>query len=149
MPNRSRMAVIAVAIATISASAVVARAGDPPVANRVNLQLQILGLGQDGCEVEVRPAHAECKFDSVVKKIDRGAGSAKLDLPFTVESSHADRDCSFKIIVKEPGRPIRTFHRGVRLTTPVAGQPVPVQTCKYTVSTASLAAREEMSKTRR
>lgn len=150
MPNRSRMAAIAVAIAAGLGPAVL-RADESPVANRVNLQLQIVGLGQEGCEVEVKPAHSECKFDKVVKKVDRvPAGAVRIDLPIDAQTTHADRDCSFAITIREPGRPARTYRRGLRLAQAAPGMPAQPQTYNCALSTASLAAKQDpASKTRR
>jgi hypothetical protein len=127
--------------------------GSEPVVNRVQLTLEIAGLSQGKCEVEIKPGHPACQFTKVVKQVgEKGAevrtdGKLTLELaPMTAQTTHADRDCAFAITIKEPGQPARTYHRGVRLTPRVAGGPVPVQQLTWYLSSPSLANRDEDQK---
>lgn len=116
------------------------------VQNKVNLILQISGLGPEGCEIEIKPGHPGCHFDvvnGVVKRVPSGS-VAKLDaIAIMAESTGADRDCSFAITIKEPGQQPRTFRRGLRLASPTAEKPLPNQTLRCYLSSASLAAQTE------
>jgi len=146
------MAVLAVTSITAMTAVAPARAGDPPVANKVNLQLQISGVASEGATLEVRPGHGDCHFTPVSKKLPAPpAGNGPIKLP-TIEldcsSTHADRDCAFAITIKEPGCPPRTYRRGIALKPAAEGQPKPVQSLPCLLSAPSLAAKEA-SKTRR
>ncbi len=148
MPDRSRMAV---ALAVLVFSATSAMSGDTPVTNRVNLQIQVMGVESDGCTIEIKPGHGDCKFTPITKKITSANGAtAKLDtISLDCVSTHADRDCAFSITIKEPGRPPRTYRRGLALKTQTAGQMVPVQNFPCVLSTPSLAAKEDTTTKRR
>jgi hypothetical protein len=128
------------------------RADRPPVVNKVNLYLQILGLEAADCEVEIRPGHAECRFEPIVQKVQGNRGGVvRLD-PISIEAAtrHADRDCAFAITIKEPGHPPRTYRRGLVLKPNLDGKPTPVQNYPCLLSSPSLASREVPgSKTRR
>ena len=149
MPSRLGMA--ALAVAAIVAGPGQGRAGDPPVENRVNLELQISGLGRDGCEIEIRPGHPGCQFRPIARIVDptQAADPLKLaKIPIVAQSTGPDRDCSFTITVKEPGRPPATFRRGVRLSLPTASKPLPEQSLKCLLNTAAVA-RNERDRPRR
>lgn len=151
MRGRSGMAVLAV-LAWLTQLAVAGQEPATPrggVSNRVNLQVQISGLGAEGCEIEVRPGHPGCRFEPVQRTVESvGAGAVvRLDaIPIEATSTGADRDCSFKITIKEPGRPPRSFLRGIRLADGSATKP---QTLRCYLSTASLAARDAEEARRR
>jgi hypothetical protein len=151
---RSRLGMAAWALAAGSAWAWVgtARAGDAPVENRVKLELRISGLSGDGCRIEIKPGHKACRFRAVEKTIDRAQATDPLKLePIAIDarSLGADRDCSFSIVVHEPGRPAKTFRRGLRLAQQEPGQPVPVQTLKCYLNTVTIATKEDQSPARR
>ena len=151
MRSRSWMAAWA-CIASMTGAEAPARAADTPVVNRVNLQLQITGLRDDGCTIEIKPGHPACQFDKVIKRISPGQGGETLTLePISLDakSSGADRDCSFAITIKEPGQPPKTFRRGVRLSTRSAGEPAPVQNLKVYLNAPSVASKGDSSKARR
>ncbi len=88
----------------------------------VLLTLIIAGLGREGCDIEVKPGNASCKFRAVNEHGKEGnqhvssAGKAKLELR-DVELRGADRTCSVAITVRETGRPPKTIYRGFRLTS--------------------------------
>lgn len=149
MQSRLRMA--ALAIAATVAWVPAAFAGSAPVENKVHLDLQITGLGHDGCVLEIKPAHPSCAFPKIQKAIRASEISDPLRLSVNVvaQSSGADRDCSFTITVKEPGRPPSTFLRGVRLAPKVAGKPVPLQSLRCFLNTATVAGKAEPGRSRR
>jgi hypothetical protein len=144
------MAAWAVAAACALSSQAPARASDAPVENKVNLQLQIAGVGSEGCKIEIRPGHPGCQFDKVEKTIKRGGEVISLDpIVIAARSTGADRDCSFAITIKEPGQPARTVRRGLRLAAQVPGKPKPTQTLKVYLSAPSVAVREGAARTHR
>jgi hypothetical protein len=144
---------MAVALALILGLAATgaARSGETPVTNRVNLQIQVLGVEADGCTVEIRPGHGDCKFTPVTRKVQpTGGAPVKLDtIALDCVSTHADRDCAFAITIKEPGRPPRTYRRGLALKAQAVGQPVPVQSFPCVLSTPSLASKDDPTTKRR
>jgi hypothetical protein len=81
----------------------------------VELNLMIAGLGRGGCDVEVKPGNRSCRFQP---KSQHVASSGKASFVFRdVEIRGADRNCSFRITVREPGQPPKTIYRGFRLAT--------------------------------
>jgi hypothetical protein len=82
---------------------------------RVQLNLVIAGLGNAGCDVDVKPANAGCKFRVSSPQHIAQAGQAKLDLK-DVEIRGADHTCTVAITIREPGQPPKTVYRGFRLT---------------------------------
>jgi hypothetical protein len=140
------------ALTIISATVAAARAGDTAVENKVTLELQITGLGTEGCRIEIKPGHAGCQFKPVEKIVDRNAVREVVKLePFSVvaRSTGADRDCSFEITIKEPGLPAKTVHRGVRLAPPSPDQPAPAQSLRCYLNSPTLVMRDEQARTRR
>jgi hypothetical protein len=134
----------ALAIASVfAATSENARAEDGPVVNKVYLQLQIAGLGPNGCSVEIKPGHPGCQFDKVEKQIKSEGQVVTVDpIAINAKSTGADHDCSFAITIKEPGRRAKTFRRGVCLTAPVAGKPAPAQTLKCFLSAEAVASKD-------
>jgi hypothetical protein len=132
----------------------------------VVLILEIAGLSQDGCDVEVKPGNASCRFQAINMtknggKLDRakeGAqhvsslGKAVLELQ-NVELRGADRTCTVAITVRESGQAPKTVYRGFRLPArPEAGLPasvnqVPTFTCY--LSSPSKVANVEQSRARK
>jgi hypothetical protein len=143
MQARSWMAAAAVALAS-SCAATTARAGDAAVVNKVTMRLTISGLGSDGCEVEIKPGHPACSFKPITKKLDKEGRAEPIILE--VKSSSPDRDCMFAIVVKEPGEKPKTVKRGLRLTNPSEGKPIPAQTFDCLLRSPSLAARTDAAK---
>lgn len=151
MQGRSWMAALGlaagVALALVGRSTP-ARAGDEApaaVVNKVTLTLRITGLGRDGCEVEIKPGHAACEFETQTKKVQYG-GQAQGELTLAglpVKSLSPDRDCQFTITIKETGQPPRTVRRGIRLVAPAPGAATPEQTFKVYLRSPSLAARDD------
>ena len=122
------------------------------ITNKVTLQLQLSGIGRQGCVVEIKPAHPACKFKAMKFKV-AGLSSDRavaLDpIVFDACSTSADRDCSFAITIREPGQAPRTFQRGFRLLEPTSETPVPEKTLKCYLSASVLAKRAEGATPRR
>ena len=100
------------AVAPRSSQANSKTAGSP--LHRVKVELRIAGLGAKGCDVELKPAHRGCSFETVKKHVDR-----KGELVVVVNEikvRNADRDCTFTITIKEPGHADRSERRGLRLS---------------------------------
>jgi hypothetical protein len=140
-----------------------------PAGTRVqlaHLNLAIAGLGRQGCEVEVKPGNASCKFrvvnvtkeGVVFKKGAEGPqhvssdGYAYVDLR-DIELRGADRACTVAITVREPGQPPKTIYRGFRLASraeggaPSTSATVPSFTCY--LSSPSKLAKSDTSKIRK
>jgi hypothetical protein len=152
MQSRSWMAALTLAAGAILAPGAgkQAGAGEAPVVNKVKLEIQIAGLSRNGCEVEIKPGHAGCRFDTITKRVGAANTKGVLSIdPILAQSSNADRDCAFAITIREPGQAPKTFHRGIRLTPKPADGPLPVQTLTCYLSSPSLAAREGAQPPRR
>ncbi len=126
----------------------------------VVLNLEIAGLGHEGCDVEVTPGNPSCKFRVVNMTRDGGKlvrgkdgaqhvssiGHAILELQ-NVELRGADRTCTVKITVRESGQPPKTVYRGFRLPVrsetgaTVAASQAPTFTC-YLSSPSKIATGE-------
>jgi hypothetical protein len=123
------------------------------VRNRVTLVLQVSGLGQEGFEIEVRPAHPGCRFEPIVRTHEDPipAGAVVRIDPIAIDATSlgADRDCSFAITIREPGKPPRTFLRGLRLDRATAEQTLPTQTFRCYLSATALALKDDASRKRR
>ena len=132
----------------------------------VLLNLEIAGLGREGCDVEVTPGNPSCRFRAVNITRDGGKlvrtkagaqhvtsiGHAVLELQ-NVELRGADRTCMVKITVRESGQPAKTVFRGFRLPVhgeagaTVAGNQAPTFTCY--LSSPSKVATGEPSRARK
>jgi hypothetical protein len=88
----------------------------------VQLNLVIAGVGTEGCDVEVKPGNASCKFRPIYGTGKRGEtrqhigedGRGGLELR-DVEMRGADRTIAVAITVREPNQSSKTFYRGFRL----------------------------------
>lgn len=149
MQGRSRMAALTLVAGIALTLATPAQAVDKLVVSEVRLELRIAGLrrGGDGCDVEVKPGHAGCKFQKVTQHVTSdGVATVKLK---NVESTGSDHDCAFTITVKESGHPDKTIHRGMRLNPPEPGKLATVPTLSCFVSAPSKIAAAEKARTRR
>jgi hypothetical protein len=113
----------------------------PPVKQKVSLSLRLDGLSSEGGEIEIKPGHAGCKFETIKfqtkshpRVID---GKIFLD-PIEVETVSADRECSFAIILREPGQPDKVVRRTLRLVPPPSGKTASAQTLTCYISSNSL-----------
>jgi hypothetical protein len=142
-----------------------AKPADKPI-KAVVLNLEIAGLSPEGCDVEVKPGNASCRFQAInmtknggkLERAKEGAqhvssvGHAVLELQ-NVELRGADRTCTVAITVRESGQAPKTVYRGFRLPArPEAGLPasvnqVPTFTCY--LSSPSKVANVEQSRTRK
>jgi hypothetical protein len=120
---------------------------DKPI-KAVVLNLMIAGLGREGCDVEVKPGNASCRFQAINMVTNDGklvrakdgaqhvssVGHAVLELQ-NVELRGADRTCTVAITVRESGQAPKTVYRGFRLPSrseagaQAATDPVPTFTC--------------------
>ena len=94
----------------------------------IQLKLAIAGLGREGCDVEVKPGNASCRFrvlnvteqGEVFKKGAEGPqhvssnGYAYMELR-DIQLRGADKICTVAITVREPGQTTRTVYRGFPL----------------------------------
>jgi hypothetical protein len=94
----------------------------------LQLKLAIAGLGREGCDVEVKPGNASCRFrvlnvteqGEVFKKGAEGPqhvssnGYAHMELR-DIQLRGADKICTVAITVREPGQTTRTVYRGFPL----------------------------------
>jgi hypothetical protein len=112
----------------------------------VRLDVWIRGLTKDGCDVEIKPGGAGCKFQPQTHHVGI---DGKLNVEMKdVEVRSADRDCTFAITIREPGQPVRTMFRGLRISaTPEKGSS-PLLTC-YLSSPSRLARANEAPATKR
>jgi hypothetical protein len=93
----------------------------------VQLNLVIAGLGTEGCDVEVKPANAGCKFRPTSAEHVPSDGRATIKLR-DVELRGADKTCTMAITVREPGQPPQTIYRGFRPGSSKTGT-IPSFTC--------------------
>ena len=149
--------ILGAAVALFGLSMVSAASGqafldDEGLKNKVTLQLQLSGLGKQGCVIEIKPAHPACSFKPMKFKVGGMAADRAVTLDpivFDASSTGADRDCSFAITLREPGQNPRTFQRGLRLSEPMPEQDTPEKTLKCYLSASSVANRSETSAQRR
>jgi hypothetical protein len=124
----------------------------------VELNLVIAGLGRTGCDVEIKPANASCRFRAVGEKGPTARhhvapeGRARVELR-VVELRGADRTCTVAITVHESGQGPKTVYRGFRVPPrsadpgTTAPQSVPAFTCY--LSSPSKLARGDDSRNRK
>lgn len=147
MQGRSRMAALTL-VAGIALTLVdQAGADDKVVVGEVRLELAIAGLSSKGCDVEIKPGHAGCKFQTVTRHIDH-RGTANLVFK-NVETTGSDHDCAFTITVKESGHPDKTIHRGLRLSPPQEGKASQPPSLSCLISSPSKIAAAERARARR
>ena len=121
MQGRSWMAAGMIAAVTLGGWASATRAGQPAsVKQKVKLSVHIAGTTPNsGVEVVIKPAHPACKFKPITCPVKQD-GMLQDIPPIEVETLSADRDCSFAIVLKEPGQPEKTFRRSLQLNPPTA-----------------------------
>ena len=110
----------------------------------VRVELRIAGLGAKGCEVELKPAHRGCSFETVKKHVDR-RGELVVVIN-EIKVLNADRDCTFAINIKEPGHADRSERRGLRLSK--TGGDTPTLSC-FLNSPSKIARANETADTKR
>src|SRR5689334_5040473 len=115
--------------------------------SRVKLEIIIAGLGPKGCDIEVAPGHMGCQFRPVSMHL--GKENSQTVLLFDdVQTTGADRYCIFAITIREPGQPVKTVRRGMRLVASANDQSsAQLLTC-YLSSPSKLAKASEMRERR-
>jgi hypothetical protein len=133
------------------------RPADAPIPT-VRLNLVIAGLGRAGCDVEVKPGNASCRFRVLSGKGVEGrqhvpsTGTATVELR-EIEIRNADKICTVSITVHEPGQEKKTVYRGFRVGSRPSGKAssaaaaVPTFTCF--LSSPSKLARVDNARTRK
>jgi hypothetical protein len=123
----------------------------------VQLNLVIAGLSRAGCDVEIKPGNASCRFRTIGANRATGRhhvapeGKAKVELQ-DVELRGADRICTVAITVHESGQGPKTVYRVFRVPhrgghgESSATTAVPVFTCY--LSSPSKVARSDDSQSR-
>jgi hypothetical protein len=124
----------------------------------IELNLFIAGLGSNGCDVEIKPGNASCKFRAMYGKRGESRqhvdnlGRTKLELR-DVELRGADRTCTVAITVREPKQGVRTFYRGFRIApkaeSGATGGPASVPTFTCFLSSPSKLAKADEARTRK
>jgi hypothetical protein len=146
------------------------RTADPKPAEQpikaIVLNLEIAGLSREGCDVDVKPGNASCRFQAInmtrtggkLVRAKDGAqhvssvGHAVLELQ-NVELRGADRTCTVAITVRESGQAPKTVYRGFRLPprqesgAQASANQVPAFTCY--LSSPSKVANGEQSRIRK
>lgn len=150
MQGRSRMAaglLAAVALGVgvglgVAGGAKAAWAGQPaPIKQKVKLVINVAGTTPSvGAELLIKPAHPACKFKPITYAVKQDRIE---DIPpIEVESLSADRDCSFALVLKEPGLPDKLFRRSLQLDAPTGGAAAEkVQTLRCYISSNMIAAK--------
>jgi hypothetical protein len=114
----------------------------------VLLDLNIAGLSPKGCDIEIAPGHMGCKFRPVSQHLGReDGGKAKIRFD-DVQTTVADRYCIFAITIREPGQPVKTVHRGLRLVASSSDRNSPQLLTCYLSSPSKLAKASEMRERR-
>ena len=128
MHGRSWMAAWVLAAASIGVAgwAAPSLAGPPaPVKQQIKLNVHIAGTTPDsGVELVIKPGHPACKFKPITYKVRHDALIEDIP-PIEVETPGANRDCSFAIVLKEPGQPDKLIRRTVQVdqAAEAAGKP--------------------------
>jgi len=79
----------------------------------LELNLIIAGLGQEGCEIEVKPGNRGSRFQAQRKHV--GAKGEARFLFKDIELRGADHNCTFAITLEESKQASRTIYRGFRV----------------------------------
>ena len=90
-------------------------AGPVPAKQKVKLNIRLDGTMDDsGTELVIKPGNPASRFREITYPVRRDGNIQDIP-PFDVETLSADRDCSFAIILKEPGRPDKVFRRSLQI----------------------------------
>lgn len=92
---------------------------ESPDCHSVKLHLMVAGLGHNGCDVDVKPGSRGCRFRP--RTVHIGSDGTTRLLFRDVELRGADRNCTFSITIREPGRKERTIFRGFRIPVQAPG----------------------------
>src|SRR5262249_39833947 len=82
MQGRSRMAAGSIVASLLGIVPLTVWAEDVTDVHKVKLELRIAGVGRNGCDIEIKPGHAGCKFQVIRHHLagDRGWGQLQLVL---------------------------------------------------------------------
>ncbi len=121
MQGRSRMAALMLSAATVAVGVgfftpASDAAGPPSVKQKIKLQIRLDGISSNS-EVVIKPGHPACRFKPIVYSVKED-GDIRDIPPIDVETFSADRDCSFAIVLKEPGQPDKVFRRSLQINAP-------------------------------
>ena len=116
---------------------------------KVVIEVRISGLGPGGCDVEVAPGSTDCQFRAVSQHVTSADYSfGKRILLEDVRATGTDRYCIFAITIREPGQPVKTVRRGLRLVG-TSGRPETAQVLNCYLSSASRLAKVPEMRERR
>src|SRR4051812_24603751 len=116
--------------------------------SKVRLEIIIVGLGPKGCDIEIAPGHLGCQFRPVSLHLGNEDKGKAVILFEDVQTTGADRYCMFAITIREPGQPVKTVRRGLRLVAPSAERPSAQLLSCYLSSPSKLAKASEMRERR-
>jgi len=115
--------------------------------SKVKLEIIIAGLGPKGCDIEIAPGHMGCQFRPVSMHL--GKENSQTTLMFDdVQTTGPDRYCIFAITIREPGQPVKTVRRGLRLVASSDEQSSAQLLSCYLSSPSKLAKASEMRERR-
>ena len=115
---------------------------------KVKLDLAIAGLGPKGCDVEITPGHGGCRFQTEIRHIGPDDAGKKSIVLENVQITSSERYCIFAITIREPGQPVKTVRRGLRLVAQPPGRNAPQVLNCYVSSPSKLAKAAEMRERR-
>ena len=141
MQGRSWMAtwmVLATAVGVVGWAAPSQGGGPLPVKQTVQLNVRIDGTMPDsGVELVIKPGHPASKFKPITYPVKRD-GLIRDIPPIDIETLSADRNCSFAIVLKEPGQPEKVFRRSLQINEPTAAHPLKTQVLQCYLSSQAV-----------
>ncbi len=144
MQGRSRMAawmLVATATGVVGLASPTIAAGPTSVKQKVTLKIRIDGVKSDGgAEVVIQPGHPASRFKPITYPVRRD-GVIPDTLPIDVETFSADRDCSFAIVLKEPGQPDKVFRRSLRIVPSPEATPGKPQVLECSLSQRDISSK--------
>ncbi len=143
MQGWSWMAALTLAAASAATFGPASLAGQPtPTRQVVKLSLRVDGIARQDGEILIKPGHPGCRFKEITTRVS----DLVPDMygmynfaPFEVETVSADRDCSFAITLREPGKPDKTARRNLRIIPNAEGRPAAPQILRCYVSSGPTA----------
>jgi hypothetical protein len=108
----------------------------------IKLSLNVTGLDRGGCDVEIKPGNAACKFRPVSKIHVTSDGKAEIELR-NVEIRGSDRLLSVVITIREAGQQSKEVYRAFRLSARQATAASPPLFGCYVSSPSKIARLEE------
>jgi hypothetical protein len=109
------------------------------------VEVRVSGLGPNGCDVEVAPGSPDCQFRPVIDHVAPHDYSQGRKIVLNdVRAISADRYCIFAITIREPGQPVKTVRRGLKLVGTSGTQEIAQVLPCYLTSQSKLAKTAEM-----